>query len=203
MIPDTGPWAEAGEFFARSVFGVLGSFLVVSKVQEWCVPVDARKIKGLVEEINAEIDKVKRAEVKNENALLESIVEHYENIKKDAQTMSDKMESKRKWFVRLAMAGMVLLTLIDVILLCTGLAAKWGVFTLLLLISIPVVRNLSANKYKKINEQAEGLIGIFRQKKQRYQAAYEANEESAWPKPPPCPENAEHRAPFPEGPACN
>ena len=164
MLPDADPWAEAGVFFARSVFGVLGSFLVVSKVQEWCVPVDTRQIKGLEVEIAAEIDKVKRAEVKNENALLESIVEHYENIKKKAGELAQGMESKRWWFVFWATTAMVVFTLVDVALLCTGLAAKYGVFSLLLLVSIPVVRWKSEKKSlpSHTNARRAATLGVNR-----------------------------------------
>lgn len=171
-------WQEAGVFFSHSVFGVLGSVLVVSKVKDWCISVSPKKIGELVTEIDAELQIVGRAQVKNEGAL-ESVADHYKNSKEQANKLSSDL---KKWNIGFFI-GFYLFVLgcagTDVWLICSGNDKSWGLFSLLLLLPLPIARGLSYWYYNSKDTQTEECLSDFRKKRFKYQKTYIADEAAA------------------------
>lgn len=198
-------WAEAGEFFARSVFGVLISYLLVNKVREWCVPLDKKKITALEEEIEREIQRVE-ARKPNENAALNSIIDHYKASQTAAKTVS-KVET---WWYNGILWGSYTLLLAclawDIYLLGSGAYKEYWWLPLCLPAPIPVARLLSWWRNKTADKAMEEKRKEYLAKKERYQKAYEVSKDEItptkalknyWDNASQMP----HRPPFPEGPA--
>lgn len=203
MEPDT--WAAAGEFFARSVFGVLISYLLVNKVREWCVPLDKKKITALEEEIEKEIQRVE-ARKPNENAALNSIIDHYKASKSAAEGISNV---ETKWYYGILCGSYVLMlaSLVwDIYLLGSGAYKEYWWLPLCLPAPILLARILSWWRNKTADDEMEKKRNDFMAKKERYQKAYEVSKDEITPTK--ALENYREKAtqiphlpPFPEGSA--
>lgn len=171
-------WQEAGTFFSHSVFGVLGSVLVVSKVKEWCISVSPKKIGELGTEIDDEIKMVKRAQLKNE-ASLESVADLYKESKKKAEKLSSDLKTWNRWFVFIFYLFVLGCAVVDVWLICSGSDKSWGWCPLFLLLPLPIARAVSYWYYISKDAETEQCLSDFCGKRLKYQRIYIAKEAAA------------------------
>lgn len=167
--------SEAGLFFAQTVFGMLGAFLVVSKVTEWCVPVETREVRELVSEIDEELAKVRGSRTKLDDVLVESIVEHYQGCRDTAVGLQDKIEQAERGLVMGVYVAVALCEAIDIYLIESGVCRSlgaWGWVVLALLLPLPVARWQSQKRNKEARKATEQCVGDFRTKRARYARAY-------------------------------
>lgn len=144
---DTKAWNEASLFFAQSVFGILGTYLLVPKVRSWCempdLP-DAVKLlddigkKGVEAKEQAEAMEADGDEAMARRKLKRKEAKGYEQLQTDAKSTKTAMERWGRFIVIGIPVLCCLCELCDIYLLASGKCYKWGWWTVLLLVPIPV-----------------------------------------------------------------
>lgn len=169
------PWQEAGSFFSHSIFALLASVVISSKVQEWIVSDLPKQVDVLIKEIDEELAKLHSFSLKNDKPL-GSIEELYNDCKESAEKLS---KSVKKWktvsnWVYIPLC--IFCLAVDVFLICSGCDEIWGAWVLVLSLPLPLAHWITRWFYSGKETELDGLCKKFSQRRARYQSTYVTNE---------------------------
>lgn len=173
--PDAVSYEVASLTLAQYVMGVLGSFLLVSKVREWCVSVDTGKLDSIKGDVDRVIEEAWKSTLKSE---AERRVEkaYYEESKKRVEGLFHEMKRGDAFFFSFTYAAVLVCAVMDFLLLARGGYKDCGGWVLLLLLPLPVARGWSWLRVKQVDKELADIKGEFQDKVKMCQPECEKEE---------------------------